>query len=169
MIDKEKQACNILLFFRNSCGAYWDFGITRSAADFWTFLAPLVDPQTSCSSWSQERYRDGRVGARLLVDASDWGSGFCWDPLLSGVQQHVVPQGRQGEQDIALRLPELRLQTDGRQQLHLRQQDYARGKKIFHGTSLRLKLVPQTFRDVVSFSCIEFGLGKKALISLKTW
>ena len=43
------------------------------------------------------------------------------------MQQHVVPQGGQGEQGAVVRLQELRLQTDGGQLLHLRQQDHARG------------------------------------------
>ena len=49
--------------------------------------------------------------------------------VLLGVQQHAVPEGGQGEPRPDVRLQELRLQDDRRQQLHLRQQDHARGKR----------------------------------------
>ena len=48
---------------------------------------------------------------------------------ISGVQQHAVPKGGQGEPGAAVRVPQLRLQANRGQQLHLREQDHARGRR----------------------------------------
>lgn len=43
------------------------------------------------------------------------------------MQQHALPEGRQRKPSFALFVQKLRLQTDRRQQLHLRQPDHAGG------------------------------------------
>lgn len=70
-------------------------------------------------------YQDGRFLRE--PDEPQRRSRIRGHQILPGVQQHALPQGGQGEQSVDVRLQKLRLQTVGRQQLHLRQQDHARG------------------------------------------
>lgn len=64
-----------------------------------------------------------QVGSRLCC----YFSKLKFSSIL-GVQQHALPEGRQGEQTPAVCLQKLRLQDGGRQLLHLRQQNYARNR-----------------------------------------
>lgn len=52
--------------------------------------------------------------------------------MSSGMQQHALPQGGQGEQSSSLCLPKLRLQDGSRQLLHLCEQNHARDRVSFY-------------------------------------
>lgn len=82
-------------------------------------MQPLT--MTDPDLWASASVRNGKYHYSVEIRAH-----FLYFALPPQKQQHVIPERRQRKQGSALRLPELRLQTGSRLQLHLREQNYAR-------------------------------------------